>query len=460
MLDQATTPTPPPPPKADGGTVSRRQMLRVCASGWFGSALEFYDFFVYTQAAALVFPRIFFPQSDPAMALVTSLATFGVAYVVRPIGAIVMGHFGDRHGRKRVLVLSMLLMGCSTMLVGLLPTYREIGMWAAVLLVLLRCVQGFAVAAEITGSASLILEHSDPRRRGFFASFTLHGTQAGQLFAAAIFLPLTAFLSTTDLLSWGWRIPFLTSAVVIVAGLIIRTRVPETPVFESLRHHRARLPLVVAIRRHPGALGRVFLIALTNIIPTTIAVFGAAFATAPGYRIGMPPAVYLWIPIAANIVALVTIPIAGALSDRIGRRPLVAIGSVVPGFMTFGYLYFVATNNPVGAVVAAVLIWGVVYQCFNAVFPSFFAEQFPPRIRVSGMAVSQNLGTALSALMAVVFTVLVPAQPSTSTLSVILVVGGLTLLLSLLAGAAVLASPETRHGAPAARAARLEPVRS
>src|SRR3954451_7365834 len=172
------------------------QTKKATASGWIGSALEYYDFFIYATAASLIFPQIFFPAGDPTIAIVASLATYGVGYVARPIGAFVLGHWGDTHGRKQVLILCMFLMGFSTMAVGLLPTYQQVGLLAPVLLVVLRLIQGFAVAGEISGASSMILEHAPFGRRGFYASFTLQGVQAGQIMAAAVFLPLAYFLPT------------------------------------------------------------------------------------------------------------------------------------------------------------------------------------------------------------------------------------------------------------------------
>jgi len=194
---------------------SQDQTRKATASGWIGSALEYYDFFIYATAASLVFPQIFFPSANPTVAIVASLATYGVGYVARPIGAFVLGHWGDTHGRKNVLVLCMFLMGFSTMLVGVLPTYDHVGIWAPILLVVLRLIQGFAVAGEISGASSMVLEHAPFGRRGFFASFALQGVQAGQILAAAVFLPIATYMGKDDFMLWGWRIPFLLSFFVI-----------------------------------------------------------------------------------------------------------------------------------------------------------------------------------------------------------------------------------------------------
>ncbi|MEA2787923.1 MAG: hypothetical protein QOG73_329, partial [Acetobacteraceae bacterium] len=213
------------------------QSKKAAASGWIGSALEYYDFFIYATAASLIFPQIFFPSGNPTVAIVASLATYGVGYVARPIGAFVLGHLGDTHGRKQVLLVCMFLMGISTMAVGILPTYQQVGMLAPILLVILRLIQGFAVAGEISGASSMILEHAPFGRRGLFASFTLQGVQAGQIFAAAVFLPLAHYMPEQAFNAWGWRIPFLLSFLVIVAGYIIRRKVEETPAFAEETAH-------------------------------------------------------------------------------------------------------------------------------------------------------------------------------------------------------------------------------
>src|SRR6202021_2475910 len=208
-----------------------RQTRMATASGWIGSALEYYDFFIYATAAPLVFPQTFFPSSNPTVAIVASLATYGVGYVARPVGAFVLGHYGDVHGRRNVLLVSLFLMGLSTMAVGLVPPLAQAGVWAPVLLVVLRLIQGFAVAGEISGASAMTLEHAPFGRRGFYASFSLQGGQAGQILAAAVVLPLAHYMPEEAFNSWGWRIPFLLSFLVIVAGYVIPRQVEETPAF-------------------------------------------------------------------------------------------------------------------------------------------------------------------------------------------------------------------------------------
>lgn len=372
--------------------------------------LEYYDFFIYATAASLIFPQIFFPSTDPKMAIVASLATYGVGYVARPIGAFFLGHWGDTHGRKQVLILCMFLMGFSTLAVGLLPTYNKVGLWAPVLLVVLRLIQGFAVAGEISGASSMILEHAPFGRRGYYASFTLQGVQAGQILAAAIFLPLAYFLPSESFNTWGWRIPFLLSFVVIIVGFYIRREVEETPVFAEEQAHGdvPRAPIVQAFSESWGDMLRVACMALMNVIPVVTTIFGAAYAVQASYGIDFDKSVYLWIPVIGNCVAVVVIPMVGNLSDRIGRRLPVVVGALGAGLLSFGYLYAISIKNVPMAVGMSILMWGVVYQGYNAVFPCFFPELFPARTRVTAMAISQNVGTMITALLPALFATVAP----------------------------------------------------
>ena len=234
------------PVDSAGPATGHRDPKRAALSGWIGSALEYYDFALYSQAAALVFPTVFFPSGNATIALMASLATYAVGYFARPIGAVVLGAWGDRHGRKNVLVWAMFVMGVSTFLVGVLPSYAQVGVLAPLALVLLRVVQGFAVAGELGGASAMIVEHAPDSRRGFFASFSLQGTQAGSILATGAMLPLAALLPDDAFLTWGWRIPFLLSAVVIFAGFVIRRRVQEPPAFlaQADTAVKRRLPLL------------------------------------------------------------------------------------------------------------------------------------------------------------------------------------------------------------------------
>jgi len=418
-----------------------RQSKRAAASGWIGSALEYYDFFIYATAASLVFPQIFFPSQNPTVAIIASLATYGVGYVARPIGAFVLGHWGDTHGRRNVLLLCMFVMGLSTMLVGVLPTYQQVGIWAPILLVALRLIQGFAVAGEISGASSMILEHAPFGHRGYYASFSLQGVQAGQIFAAAVFLPLAAYLPHDAFNSWGWRVPFLMSCVVIIAAYIIRREVNETPAFERAEEEGkvARTPILEAFTNSWADILRVACMALMNVIPVVAAIFGAAYAVQPAYGIGFAKEIYLWIPVAGNIIAVLFIPFVGALSDRIGRRPPMIIGSLVAALLSFAYLYAVSIHDVWMAIIVSLLMWGVIYQGYNAVFPSFYPELFRTRYRVSAMAIGQNIGTAISAFLPALFTAVAPPGSSDIPLKI----GAITLGVAAIAAIAAFSARET-----------------
>ena len=429
------------PNSSDHEPHGTHQSKKAAASGWIGSALEYYDFFIYATAASLIFPQLFFPSGNPTVAIVASLATYGVGYVARPIGAFVLGHWGDTHGRKTVLILCMLLMGASTMAVGFLPTYQQVGVLAPALLVLLRLIQGFAVAGEISGASSMILEHAPFGRRGFFASFTLQGVQAGQILAAAVFLPLAHYMPDEQFNSWGWRIPFLLSFFVIIAGYIIRRKVDETPAFAEEGKHGElpRAPIVEAFRLSWADMLRVVCMALMNVIPVVATIFGAAYAVQPAYGIGFQKDIYLWIPVLGNILAVLVIPLVGNLSDKIGRRPPVVIGALGSGLLSFGYLYAISIHNVPLAIIMSLLMWGVVYQGYNAIFPSFYPELFQTRTRVSAMAISQNVGTTITALLPALFATVAP--PGSTNIP--LTIGAITFAITVIAAVAAMSARET-----------------
>jgi MFS family permease len=427
-----------PPDHEPHGT---HQTKKAAASGWIGSALEFYDFFIYATAASLIFPQIFFPSTNPAIAIIASLATYGVGYVARPVGAFFLGHWGDTHGRKFVLILCMFVMGLATMAVGLLPTYQQVGILAPALLVILRLIQGFAVAGEISGASSMILEHAPFGRRGYFSSFSLQGVQAGQLLAAAVFLPIAHFMPTEAFNSYGWRIPFLLSALVIVAGYIIRREVEETPAFTEEGKHGGipKSPIIEAFRLSWKDMLRVVCMALMNVIAVVATIFGGAYAVQPAYGIGFPKDVYLWIPIAGNVLAVFIIPFVGDLSDKVGRRPLIIVGALGSGLLSFAYLYAISIHNMWMAIGTSLLMWGVVYQGYNAVFPSLYPELFQTKSRVSAMSIGQNVGTTITAMLPAIFAAVAP--PGSTNIP--LTVGAITFGLTVIAALAAISARET-----------------
>jgi MFS family permease len=372
-----------------GGKTPRRAAL----ASWIGSVLEYYDFFIYGTAAALVFGKVFFPESDPATATLLSFATYGVGYVARPVGAFFMGHIGDKYGRKRVLLLTVGLMGTATFLVGCLPTYDDIGIWAPVLLVALRLLQGFSASGEQSGANSLSLEHAPEHRRAFFTSFTLGGTQAGLIIATAVFLPIGA-MPEEQLLSWGWRVPFWLSAVVVVVGLLIRRRLEEPPAFrqEAAEAGTAKVPTAVLFRDHWAGVLRVALAALASTVSTIFAVYALNFAVDTQ---GLDQTTMLWVAIVTNVVALATIPAWAILADRIGRKPVFIFGAIGSGALMFAYLGAIEAGGYPLIFLTAVLMSGVIYSAMNGIQPSLYGEMFPMRVRLSGMAIGTQIGFAM-----------------------------------------------------------------
>ncbi|MEX3101007.1 MULTISPECIES: MFS transporter [unclassified Streptomyces] len=383
MSVPATSPAPPGQPK------------KAAAAAWIGSALEYYDFFIYGSAAALIFPDVFFDESDPATATLLSLATFGVAYAARPVGALFLGHFGDRAGRKKIMVFTLMLMGLSTFLIGCLPTREQVGTLAPVLLVLCRVLQGISAAGEQASAGSMTLEHAPSHRRGFFTSFTLSGTQGGQLIATLVFIPVAA-LPEDQLLSWGWRVPFWLSVVVAVAGYVIRRKLDETPAFEqqAATEGVVKMPLVVLLREHWADVLRVIAGALVASVSTIFTVWALSYATSDA--VGMSRTSMLWVGALANLVALAAIPLWATLSDRIGRRPVFLAGAAGSAVMMFLYLWAISTGSYPVIVLLGILTFGVVYSAANGVWPSFYGEMFTTRVRLSGMAIGTQIGFAIA----------------------------------------------------------------
>jgi MFS family permease len=378
---------------ADGAPATDRVPKKAATASFVGSMLEYYDFFIYGSAAGLVFPTVFFADSDPATATLLSLATFGVAYVARPLGAVVIGHFGDKVGRKKMLVLTLLLMGVSTFLIGALPSYAAIGVAAPILLVLLRVLQGLSAAGEQSGANSLTMEHAPEGRRGFFTSFTLSGTQAGLILATLVFVPV-ASLPDEQLFSWGWRIPFFLSVIVVAVGYWVRRTLPETAEFEKVEqsHDVAKLPVAVLFRDHWASVLRVVLCALVSVVSTIVATWALAYATGD---LGLDRATFLWVIVAANVVALGAIPLWAALSDRIGRRPVFTLGALGSAVLIFPFLWSVSQGNFLLIFLTGVALSGVVYSAANGVWPTLYGEMFSTRVRYSGMAIGTQIGFAL-----------------------------------------------------------------
>ena len=417
-------------------TIHARTPKKAALASWIGSALEYYDFFIYGTAAALVFGKIFFPSSDPATGTLLALATFGVGYVARPVGAFFLGHVGDKFGRKRVLVATLLLMGLSTFLVGCLPTYGQLGIWAPILLVFLRLCQGFSASGEQAGANSLTLEHAPPDRRAFFTSFTLSGTQAGLILATAVFLPV-ARLPEDQLLSWGWRIPFLLSAVVVAIGFVIRRSLDETPIFLEEKEHQAvpRMPLALLFESYTPEVLRVVCGALVSTVSTIFGVYTLSYAV---NTMKIDRATMLWVAILTNVVALLAIPAWATVADRYGRRPVFIFGAIVPGLLMFVYLWAISETNIVLIFTVGILMSGVTYSASNGVWPALYGEMFDTRVRLSGMAIGTQIGFALGGFAPTVAAALQGTGPNSWV-----PVAVLTLAACLIAAIAVLTARET-----------------
>ena len=378
--------------RATAGTELKTPKKAALAS-WIGSALEYYDFFIYGTAAALVFGKIFFPASHPATATLLALATFGVGYVARPVGAFFLGHVGDKFGRKKVLVFTLVLMGLSTFLVGCLPTYEQIGIAAPIMLVILRLGQGLSAAGEQAGANSMTLEHAPADRRSFYTSFTLSGTQVGSILSNAVFLAV-AQLPEDQLLSWGWRIPFLLSAVVVVIGFIIRRKLDETPAFLEEQKQKAvpRMPLAVLFKSYTSDVFRVICGALVSTVSTIFGVYTLSYAVNV-VKIDRPT--MLVVAILSNVIALAAIPVWAILADRYGRRPIFIFGCIAPGLLMFPYLWAISGANITLIFVIGILMSGITYSASNGMWPALYAEMFDTRVRLSGMAVGTQIGFAL-----------------------------------------------------------------
>ncbi len=366
---------------------------KAALASWIGSAVEYYDFFIYGTAAALVFGKVFFPSSDPAMGTILAFATFGVGYLTRPIGAVILGHVGDKFGRKKVLTFTLLLMGLSTFLVGLLPTYGQVGVWAPILLVFLRLLQGVSAAGEQAGANSMTLEHAPADRRAFFTSFTLSGTQGGLILATLVFLPLSQ-LSDADMMSWGWRLPFFLSAVVVAVGFWVRRTLPETPAFkeEEAAHVVARLPVAVLFQESGPDVLRVIFGALVSVVSTIFTVFTLSYAVNTAH-ISRP--IMLTVLVLANVVALAAIPLLATLSDKIGRKPVFIGGALGCAILIWPYIWAMSLGNVPVVFVLGLLLSGVVYSASNGVWPALYGEMFDTKVRLSGMAIGTQVGFAL-----------------------------------------------------------------
>jgi MFS family permease len=401
MTDLAPTQT------AEAKQYQLKRAKKAALAAFLGGALEYYDFFIYATAASLVFSKIFFPAGDATVALIASFATFGVAYVARPFGAVVFGHLGDKIGRKNTLVLTLVLMGSATFLIGALPDFNTAGYWAPALLVLLRLMQGLSAGAETAGASALSTEEAPEGRRGFFASFAMSGISAGIVLASLAFLPVAA-MSEADRLAWGWRIPFWLSLVVLVVAYLVRRSLEEPEVFEEKHDHGelVKLPFAKMFKTHPAQFFQVALMSFETVTNTFMQSFGLAYAVS----VGVPASTMLWVSILGNVIAMFSQPLLAHLSDRFGRRPVFIAGVLGSGLMIFVYFSVISTGNIPMIFLASTVITAGTYSMSNAIYPAWFSELFNVKVRYSGMAIGLQVGILCAGFTPLLGTALVGAD--------------------------------------------------
>ena len=367
---------------------------KVIVASLIGTSLEWYDFFLYGTASALVFNKLFFPNFDPLVGTLLAFATYAVGFIARPLGGLVFGHFGDRVGRKQVLIVTLLIMGIATFLIGALPTYQAIGVAAPILLVVLRFVQGLGLGGEWGGAVLMSLEHGAPDRRGLNASWPQVGVPVGNLLAAGVLGLLNLLLTEDAFLSWGWRIAFFLSGALVLVGLWIRMTITESPLFEEVESagEKARMPLIEVIKRHPRGL----LVAMgarlgTDVAFYTFTLYILTFLTA---NLGLPRSVGLNAVLIGSAVQIALIPLFGGLSDRYGRRPVYALGAVSAAVWAFVFFPLLSTRSPVVIVLATVVAL-ITHAAMYGPQAAFIAELFSTELRYSGASMGYQIAGVL-----------------------------------------------------------------
>lgn len=379
------------------GVGQNATVRQVVLASLIGTTIEWYDFFIYGTAAALVFNQLFFPNVDPVIGTLAAFATFGVGFVARPLGGIVFGHYGDKVGRKSMLVITLLIMGVATTLIGLLPSFATIGIWAPILLVVLRFLQGLAVGGEWGGAVLMAVEYSPEDRRGFYGSWPQMGSPIA-LFLSTVIFSVFATLPDEQFLSWGWRVPFLISILLVGVGLYIRLKIFETPAFSQVKESgTARLPMVEVLKND---LRKVLIGA--GIVFVTIGGFYVVVTFSLSYgteTLGIPRGVMLTGVIIAAISELITIPIFASLSDRVGRRPVCVWSAAGAALLAFPFFWVLGTKVTV-LIWLAFLVYAAVLGGVYGPAASFIAEQFETRRRYSGASLAYQLSGVLSGAFA------------------------------------------------------------
>jgi len=420
----------------------RSDLRKAVLASFVGTSIEWYDFFLFGSAAALVFNKVFFPNFDPLTGTLLSFATYAVAFVARPLGGAIFGHLGDRRGRKQTLVWTLTLMGAATVAMGLLPGYSSIGIAAPILLVVLRFLQGLGLGGEWGGAVAMVTEYSDAAgeqsRRGFFASWPQIGVPAGQLLAVGALSIVAATMSTASFDAWGWRIPFLLSAVLILVGLWIRKSLAESPLFASLEaSERHQAPVAEVFRHHRKSLLITMGIRIASDVSYyTFALFGITYVT---QELGLPRSYVFNGVLVASVVQLVAIPGFAALSDRVGRRPVYLFGAVGVGAWGFAYFLLVDTRSA-GAAILAITV-GLLFQAaMYGPMAAFISEMFGTSVRYSGSSLGYQLAGIFGGSLAPIIGVALLARYGSGT-----PVAVYLLAASLVTVTAVVLAAETLH---------------
>ena len=391
---------------------SRSDVRRVVTASLIGATIEWYDFFLYGAVAGIVFNKLFFPTTDPFVSILLAYTTFAIGFVARPLGGLIFGHFGDRIGRKSVLVATLMIMGIATVLIGCLPTYEQIGIWAPIFLVILRLAQGLGLGGEWGGAVLMAYEYAPKEKRGLYASIPQIGLAIGLCLSAGI-VALLSRLPDEDFLSWGWRSAFIGSILLVIVGLYIRLRIVETPEFQRIKDRKAeaKVPAVEMLRQYPGniilGMGARY---IDGVYFNVFAVFSIAYLTqmAP---VKMPRETALWAVSASALLMVATIPLFGWLSDRIGRPRTYAIGSFLLALSAYPAFLLLGTGDVVMIFLALLVPFGIIYAMCYGPEAGLFADLFDPRVRYSGISfVYQFSGIFASGLTPIIATYLIKAN--------------------------------------------------
>ncbi|SAL46224.1 MFS transporter [Caballeronia sordidicola] len=393
------------PGTAASGKPESTSLKRVVFASFAGSTIEWYDFTVFSASSALVFNRLFFTSFSPTVGLLLALLTYAIGYLARPLGGVIFGHFGDRLGRKPVLIITFMMMGGATIIMGLLPTFEQVGVAAPIVLTILRITQGIALGGEYGGAALLVSETCPADKRGLYSSSTLVGLAAGTMLGTIVF-GLFRTMPQDEFFSWGWRMPFLLSIVLVVIGLWIRMRIDETPEFLKVEksHKVSKLPIAEVLKHD---LKRVLLVCAARSGETMqfniVAVFGLRYVT---HNLGVPPSVYLSAMSLSSFLSIFIMPLSGALSDRIGRKPVGLLAGIASLVFGAAYLPLVTTGSTLLISLAVILMLAISAGIGNALPSAYFPELFKPEVRYTAVSLGYQLGTVAGGLTPAISTLL------------------------------------------------------